>query len=144
MPSLIFALTIILSASCVFAGHADHLEPPSFRITSKDSNNNLVFLKSYLDKKEFNKFYALALELINTFDQKKEDQISSEDMAEFLWLRYLIASSPIIQLNEDEDLDGLGYGENLDYKVKCKVLRCISSSIFATPSFNEKFRLNQK
>lgn len=144
MKKYIFTLIVLLYASCVFVVNADNLESPSFRDTLKDSNNRIGFLKSFLDKKELNKFYELASELIEEFDQKKEDQLSPEDIAEFLWLRYLIASAPVIQLNENEDLDGLGYGENLDYKVKWRVLHCISSSILLNRSFTEEFKINQK
>lgn len=140
----ILKLVLVLSASCIFTGSADSLESPSCRITSKDSYSKIELLKSYLDKKELNKFYEFASELVSNFDQKEEDQLTSENIEEFLWLRYLIATAPVIRLNEGEDLDGLGYGENLDYKIKWRILHCISSSIFLNRHFNQKYKLDQK
>lgn len=125
-------------------GAAPVLPKPPYAEICKDESRSIHALNQFLEENNIQGFYEMADVVLKRLTQEARKEKSGSDVKEILWLRYLIAKAPLVNLDDKKNLDWFIHKGDLDYEVKAGVLRRLSFQVFRDPDADEKLQLNSK
>lgn len=133
MKTFFSYLVLVFLLHVVFCNNGfsaiDYTVPePSFKEVLKCSDRQISNLKKLLDDGNLTKFYQIANDVLEEWYTENENGIclqTEKDVKIALWLRFLIASAPLIDIESDQQLEWLMKYSDLDYQVKQNVILTI-------------------
>lgn len=139
--------TIILILLVSLPGYSfqKEMETPSFSKEWKKPSHESYKLKNLLDQRDINGFYEASIQTLDQIYKKEEDHQSIEDIKNHLLIRYLIASTPFIDLTSKENVMWIANKGDLDFQAKSNVIHRMSleTLLNITPEEERKFNINK-
>lgn len=140
-------MKLIILIACLFFGmnipssHArEALEKPSWLSLFKKPDQ-IKKLDRLIADKNFKDFYQEMSDTIKDIALFADAPVTSQQMAEYLYLRYLTAIVPLVDANDDENIKWMMNKDNLDLKIKRRIVELMSPKIFDQPDFKSTYSI---
>lgn len=140
-------MKLIILIACLFFGmnipssHArEALEKPSW-LSSFKKPDQIKKLDRLITDKNFKEFYQEMSDTIKDIALPADVPVTSQQMAEYFYLRYLTAIAPLVDTNDDENIKWMMNKGNLDLQTKGRILRLMSPQIFDQPDFKSAYSI---
>ena len=104
-PFLLLFVLYSLSFPCSASPEQDQLPLPSAIRNLNKQNPELLRLKKLLDSGQIIPFYQGADKILKEANRYRKKDVTPQELTEGLFLCYLIAKAPLIDLNDYENLE---------------------------------------
>lgn len=140
-------MKLIILIGCLFLGMnipssvaREILEKPSW-LSSFKKSDQIRKLDQLMSDKNFKEFYQEMADAIKDVALSLDAPVTSQQMIEYLYLRYLTAIAPLIGTDDDENIKWMMDKDNLDLKTKSRILRLMSPEILERPDFKSTYSI---
>ena len=117
-PFLLLFVLYSLSFPCSASPEQDQLPLPSAIRNLNKQNPELLRLKKLLDSDQIIPFYQGADKILKEANRYRKKDVTPQELTEGLFLCYLIAKAPFIDLNDYENVEWLATYTSVDHHAK--------------------------
>lgn len=117
-PFLLLLVLFLLSFPCSASPEQDQLPFPSALRNMNRQNPELLRLKKLLDSDQIIPFYQGADKILKEANLYRKKDVTSQELTEGLFLCYLIAKAPFIDLNDYENVEWVSEYTDVDHHAK--------------------------
>ena len=117
-PFLLLFVLYSLSFPCSASPEQDQLPLPSAIRNLNKQNPELLRLKKLLDSGQIIPFYQGADKILKEANRYRKKDVTPQELTEGLFLCYLIAKAPFIDLNDYENVEWLATYTSVDHHAK--------------------------